>query len=70
MAAKAVKEAEKPVREAVPRISITITPTIRKHMRIAAAHADLEVGDWARRVLLMAAAKATGVDVEELEEDD
>jgi len=46
------------------RISITIDKAIRRNLRIAAAHADMEVGDWSRKVLALAAQKATGVEVE------
>lgn len=40
------------------RISITIDPSLRRNMRIAAAHADMEVGEWASEVLKQAAVKA------------
>lgn len=40
---------------AAPRISITITPQLRKKLRLAAALADMEEGDWARTVLVTAA---------------
>lgn len=39
---------------AAPRISITITPSLRKKVRLAAALADMEEGDWARTVLVTA----------------
>jgi uncharacterized protein (DUF1778 family) len=44
------------------RLSITIDPEIRKIVRIAAAYADLEVGEWAGKVLREAAEKAIGAD--------
>jgi hypothetical protein len=40
------------------RISITIDPSLRRNMRIAAAHADMEIGEWASAVLKQAAIKA------------
>ena len=45
------------------RISISIDAPMRRNMRIAAAHADMEVGDWARAILEKAAEKATGLPV-------
>lgn len=46
------------VEEEKIRVSITIDPVLRRKMRIAAAHADLEVGEWASEVLKAAAVKA------------
>ena len=40
------------------RISITIDPSLRRNMRIAAAFADLSVGEWAVEVLRKASEKA------------
>lgn len=40
------------------RVSITIDPPLRRKMRIAAAYADMEVGEWAAEVLKAAAIKA------------
>jgi hypothetical protein len=40
------------------RISITIDPSLRKKMRIAAAVQDLTVGEWSVAVLTRAADKA------------
>ena len=52
------------VEEAAPiRISVSIDPSLRKNMRIAAAHADLTVGEWATKVLTLAAQKATGIEI-------
>jgi hypothetical protein len=39
------------------RVSITIDPPLRRKMRIAAAYADMEVGEWAAEVLKAAAIK-------------
>ena len=43
---------------APPRMSITIDARLRKAIRIAAAKADLEIGDWCKTVLVTAANKA------------
>lgn len=40
------------------RISITIDPSLRRNMRIAAAFADMSIGDWAVEVLKRASEKA------------
>lgn len=41
-----------------PRLSVTLNrPGIRKKIRIAAARADLDVGEWCRAVLVAAANK-------------
>lgn len=44
------------------RISIAITPALRKNIRIAAAYADMEVGEWAAQVLKFASDRAIGAD--------
>lgn len=38
-----------------PRISITLTPRLKKKLRLAAALADMEENDWARAVIAQAA---------------
>lgn len=43
---------------AAPRVSITLTPTLRKKLRLASALSNMEEGDWARAVIARAA-KAT-----------
>jgi hypothetical protein len=43
---------------AAPRISITLTPRLRKKLRLAAALANMEEPDWARAVIAKMA-KAT-----------
>lgn len=43
----------------VYRMSITVDQSTRRHIRIAAALADMEVGEWACAVLERAATKAT-----------
>lgn len=45
-------------RKPADRISITIDPSLRKNMRIAAAVNDLTVGEWATKVLERAADKS------------
>lgn len=40
------------------RVSITIDPSIRRNMRIAAAYADQTVGEWAAGILERAAEAA------------
>lgn len=40
-----------------PRVSVTVTPELRKKIRIAAARADLEIGEWCKLVILTAASK-------------
>ena len=42
----------------VVRVSITIDADIRRNIRIAAAHADMEVGEWCSYVLGKYADKA------------
>jgi uncharacterized protein (DUF1778 family) len=44
------------------RISISMEPRVRKMIRIAAAYADMEIGEWATNVLREAAEKAIGAD--------
>lgn len=46
----------------VVRLSISIDPAIRKMVRIAAAYADMEIGEWASKILREAAEKAIGAD--------
>lgn len=41
------------------RLSITIDPSIRKDMRLAAAIQDMSIGEWAAKILENAADKAT-----------
>jgi predicted HicB family RNase H-like nuclease len=41
------------------RISLTIDPSLRKQMRLAAALHDKSIGEWAAAVLEKAADKAT-----------
>jgi hypothetical protein len=41
------------------RLSITIDPSIRRKMRLAAAVHDMTIGEWATQVLENAADKAT-----------
>lgn len=38
-----------------PRISITLTPSLRKKLRLAAALSNMEEPDWARAVIAKAA---------------
>lgn len=40
------------------RISFTVTPDLRRKIRIAAAHADMENGEWIQLILERAAEKA------------
>lgn len=40
---------------APPRLSITLPPDLRKHIRLASALADMEPNEWARVVLVTAA---------------
>jgi len=44
------------------RISISVTPQLRESIRIAAAYADMDVGEWAATTLKEAADKAIGAD--------
>jgi len=53
-----VTAVDEPVVDEKIRISVTIDPSLRRNMRIAAAHADMEVGEWATTVLRQAAIKA------------
>lgn len=60
--AEAVTEVEEAPKKATrapapPRLSITITPELRRAIRIASARADLEPGEWAKAVLTAAARK-------------
>jgi len=51
-----VEEDKKPSRgPALPRMSLTIDARLRKAIRIAAAKADMEIGDWCKSVLVAAA---------------
>lgn len=43
---------------ALPRMSVTLPAKLRKVIRIAAAKADMEVGDWCKTVLVTAANRA------------
>jgi len=43
---------------APPRISITVDPRLRKKIRIAAALADMEDGEWCKVVLVTASKRA------------
>jgi len=43
----------------VVRISISVDQSTRRAMRVAAAHADMTVGEWSVKVLEAAANKAT-----------
>ena len=45
------------------RISFTVTPEIRKNIRIAAALADQDTGDWIVGILEKAAEKAVPASV-------
>jgi hypothetical protein len=54
----AVQQTNGKVEDEKIRVSITIDPALRRKMRIAAAHADMEVGEWAAEVLKAAAIKA------------
>ena len=40
------------------RLSITVDPSLRRHIRIAAALADMDVGEWCAKVLERYATKA------------
>jgi hypothetical protein len=62
MAKSVTKDVEGPI-----RISISVEPKMRKNMRIAAAHSDQSVGEWATKILARAAAKATGQSLPEEE---
>ncbi len=44
---------------AVRRVSITVDPELRKQMRIAAAINDMDIGEWAVKVLTRAVERAT-----------
>lgn len=43
------------------RLSITLDPSLRRHMRIAAALADKTVGEWAADILERYADKAAKI---------
>lgn len=45
-------------RTAQERISISVDPSLRKNMRIAAAIEDMTIGEWAQSVLSRYADKA------------
>jgi uncharacterized protein (DUF1778 family) len=53
-----VTAVDEPVVDEKIRISITIDPSLRRNIRIAAAHADREIGDWCVEVLKQAALRA------------
>lgn len=57
--AKAKQQEEEVVEEQGSRISITVDPSLRRNMRIAAALKNMTPGEWAVRVLTVAAEKAT-----------
>jgi hypothetical protein len=44
------------------RISLSISPALRKNIRIAAAYADMDVADWAAQVLKLASDRAIDAD--------
>ena len=46
---------KKPRPAQAPRLSITITPELRKKIRIAAARADMEIGEWCKFIISEAA---------------
>lgn len=56
-------------RKDVYRMSVSVDPSIRKKIRIAAAVNDMEVGEWAAMVLNKASATALK-EAQEEEEDD
>ena len=56
-AVEEVESTSRPSRAPQPRLSITITAPLRKAIRIAAARADLEPGEWSKAVLAAAAQK-------------
>ena len=41
------------------RLSISLEPSLRRNIRIAAAYADMTVGEWASNILERYANKAT-----------
>lgn len=45
------------------RLSITLDPSLRRHIRIASAIADKTVGEWAAAILTRAADKAIAEDL-------
>jgi hypothetical protein len=59
MARTALKAVTPEVPKGGLRISITVDPTLRKNMRIAAALSDQTVGEWALDILEKAADRAT-----------
>ena len=52
------KEENGEVEDKGTRVSITIDPSLRRNMRIAAAYADMTIGEWAVEVLRRASEKA------------
>lgn len=56
--ARTTSNGDEDVEQAGFRISLTIEPSLRKKMRIAAAIHDMTVGEWAAAVLERAADKA------------
>jgi uncharacterized protein (DUF1778 family) len=48
--------------QAQVRISISMDAKTRRLIRIAAAYADMEVGEWAQQILRQEAEKVTGAD--------
>jgi hypothetical protein len=54
---EAVEETKSGSRNQPPRLSITISPKLRRAIRIASARADLEPGEWAKAVLAAASKK-------------
>ena len=60
MAARTSKADENgDTQEQALRISISVDPTLRRQMRIAAAVNDMTVGEWAAETLRRAVEKAT-----------
>lgn len=60
MAARATKADENgETRDPGLRISISVDPSLRRQMRIAAAINDMTVGEWANETLRRAVEKAT-----------
>jgi hypothetical protein len=53
---------ETPDQQSQVRISISMDAKTRRLIRIAAAYADMEVGEWAQQVLRLEAEKVTGAD--------
>lgn len=59
--ARATKEPEEEADETNDkfRLSISLDPSLRRNIRIAAAYNDMTVGEWASAVLTKMADKAT-----------